>query len=671
MTALVGLILQAAFLLTCVIVADKTHSRAASAESWYVGAGLLVWFVVLVHGRQRRLARQEREERERLRESRLSDEIFQETELDAMRASAGLLIFEKYLVPLFSIILSGLLGFFAYRIASTAWVEPAWTIKKPAAVGIGMIAIAFFGYLMGKYAAAMAQNRGFRLLRAAGGYVLGNVITAVLVAVAMAMYYFGVTWGERVMVYVIPTVMALVAVEVLLNLVLDVYRPRVEGQEARPPYDSRLLGLFAEPEGVLRTVAATLDYQFGFKVSETWFYRFMERAILPLLLVQLASLWLLTSLVVVDQDEIVFIETLGRPHLSEQEAERGVLATVFHPGFHLKAPWPISVARHVPAARVHRLEVGKIRDEHARLDRLIKVMETPDVVLWRERHIHPEEGFEASFLVPSTADVERAEEPAEPEQAAGAEAVSAEEPAAVRKARKAPHVNLARLAAHVYYRVKQKPDGSIDENAAFTFHYRQSDIQRHVEKLAYRAICRIAASQDFIGWVADEREEVVAQFGRMMREAVEQADLGLEVVQVTIPAVHPPAEVARAYEAVVAALERKESLIHEGEQVSIRTRQVARARRAEILSAAEAYRYVERTVTEAEADLFLVQLSAYERVPRVYMFRTYFNALEEALSRQKVFVVPETATEVQIIDLQEKLRAQLLEGLDVLEEMEE
>ena len=114
------------------------------------------------------------------------------------------------------------------------------------------------------------------------------------------------------------------------------------GQERRPPYDSRLLGLFAEPQGVLRTIAATLDYQFGFEVSDTWFYRFMERAIVPLLLVQVVSLWLLTSLVVVDPDEVAFVERLGVPYVTAEDQAKGLQASLLHPGFYLKWPWPIS-----------------------------------------------------------------------------------------------------------------------------------------------------------------------------------------------------------------------------------------------------------------------------------------------------------------------------------------
>ena len=231
-----------------------------------------------------------------------------------------------------------------------------------------------------------------------------------------------------------------------------------------------------------------------------------------------------------------------------------------------------------------------------------------------------------------------------------------------------PAVNLVRLEGHVYYRIKRKPDGRIDEDAAFTYYYSDTDTALHLEKLAYRAMCRVAASQDFLKWIAEERTAVVQQYLQAVREAAEKAALGLEVVDATINAVHPPAEIARAYEQVVAALEQRESSILEGEKESIRKLNRAEARRVEVLKEASAYAYRERTLAEADAAKFLIQLDAYRKAPQVYLHRTYFDTMEEALKDQRVYVVPVSQNEVQIIDLQEKIRTSILEDLDALEE---
>ena len=119
------------------------------------------------------------------------------------------------------------------------------------------------------------------------------------------------------------------AAEILVTLLLEIYRPRVKGKVARPLYDSRLVGLLAQPESLFTTAAQTLDYQFGFKVSETWFFQLLKKNLPVLLLAQLAVLLLSTCVVFVDAGEQAVLEHFGKP-------VRGRLT----PGAHFKLPWP-------------------------------------------------------------------------------------------------------------------------------------------------------------------------------------------------------------------------------------------------------------------------------------------------------------------------------------------
>src|SRR6202162_1206257 len=110
------------------------------------------------------------------------------------------------------------------------------------------------------------------------------------------------------------------------------YRPRVKGKIERPLYESRLVGLLGQPEGLITTAAQALDYQFGFKVSETWFYRFFRRALGVLVLLQLGALLLSTCVVFIEAGEQGLLERFGRPVTDR---------TLLEPGAHLKCPWPI------------------------------------------------------------------------------------------------------------------------------------------------------------------------------------------------------------------------------------------------------------------------------------------------------------------------------------------
>ena len=646
LTALFGLGMQIVFLCVVFVLRAASHSGAVFAEMCHMVPGVLVWFTVLFHGRQERLAAQEEEELRELKKTRVSEELFEETELDSMRAKTGLLIFERYLVPALSLLLSVSLLLLAYYVIKGTWPsEGAPEPRNIAPVAVGMVFLTFVGFLVGRYAAVMAQNPRYRLLRACAGYMLGNVAGSLLVAVALGATYFGVAWPEWVVVRLIPVVMALVGAEVVLNLIMDIYRPRVEGRPARPPYDSRLLGLFAEPGGILKTLAATLDYQFGFKVSETWFYRFMQRAIVPLVAIQLSTLWLLTSIVVVDKHEVAFIERFGRPRVSEADAAQGLRASIHEPGYYLKAPWPFETARHVPAYELQRLEIGKVYfaegEDRPELEQIGPAMTDPDIILWTEEHVDPEIGYEPDLLAPSFEKLRERES-----EEGGAEPV--------------PEINLARVLGYVHFRVKRRADGVVSPHAAYQYYYMHTDSRRLIEHLAYSVLCRLAANQNFLKWVNVERQECNLRFKEQLQQAMDDYGLGAEVVTAGIPVVHSPPQVADAYQDVINAFEEKEATVFQGEAGAISALENGKAEAARIANASKSYAYRVKALAKADADRFLVQLLAYRKAPNVYRYRKYVSALQKLLPGHRLYVVPVAEDEVQVIDLKEGSGSDLL-----------
>ena len=639
LTALLGLAVQIVFLCTAFALYSASGSSAVVAEMWHLLPGVLVWFVVLLHGRQRRLAKEEREEMEKLREKRLSEELFEETELDKLKAKTGLRIFEKYVVPGFSILFSLVLFGLAYYVYSgiAPWgAEPE--VQSPSTVGVGMVFISFLGFLTGKYAAGMARQRDYRLLRASAGYLLGNVVACLLVTVSMGALHFGLQWPHQVVTYLIPIGMALVGLEVIINLVLDIYRPRVPGQLPRPPYDSRTLGLFAEPGGVVQTISDTLDYQFGFKVSETWFYRFMERAIVPLLAVQIISLWLLTCITVVDQSEVAFIERLGQPVVNQRDAQKGLKATVYEPGYYLKAPWPFDITRHVSAYNVHRFRLGRVFYDEQRPtqdpERAVQRMTHPQVLLWTDPHIHQSMGYQPNLLVPSSRK---------------------------NKQEKGPGINLARVRAFVHYRIKQQDDGDLAPGAVYRYYYGHQDTSDYVQDLAYAVLARIAASQDFQSWLSTDRLGRNREFVSRLQKAVDRRKLGVNIISAGVPVVHPPAEVAQAMQGVLNASQQKQSIVSVGQAEALSTKSEGKVKSIELTQEAKGESYSISTLARADAKRFTEQLKAYRKAPEVYRNRRYFTALESVLSDHRLFVLPDTKREVQVLDLKEEIRPELLD----------
>ena len=646
-TALIGLLAQAVFTVVCFAMASPkvTASLAVAAHGWFFMSGILLWLIVLLHGRQRRRTHEEREDMAELKRVRLSDELFDDREMAELREHAGLATFERFVVPAVSIVLAlGLLALCVWHIRSASlagWsATAAVATRKPLAGAVGLAIIFFAGLLVGKYCVALSQSREFRMLRSAGAFMLGNAALSFVVAFGLVMVHFGAAQLERSLSFIVPGIMGLIGIEFLLNMLLDVYRPRMPGEETRPPYDSRLLGLIAQPGSMVKTIAATLDYQFGFKVSETWFYRFMGRAIIPLIIVQVVVLWLLSCIVIVRPGEMAFIEHWGKPVLTAQDKqanealppEERLEASVFESGLHLKAPWPVEVARPIDAGRIYRREIGKIRYEESdirqRLSKGILTITDTDYVLWDEVHIAPKDGYEATFLAPSAVSTTEAEE--------------------------TPAVNIARLEAEVHYRARHDGKGAVDKKALYQLQYGFQDVDKLVEHLAYGAMCQLSARQDFLKWVHVNRASVSGQFEALMRDVMVAHGTGLEVVYAGIPIVHPPPEVAEAFRGVINAYEIMEKTVHEGRTGEHGIVWAARGAASEIIDSAGIYANYLRTVAEKDAERFAIQSVAYRLAPDVYRYRKYLSAAEEALDRHRIYVVPVRRQEVQIINLENR-----------------
>src|SRR5882672_2788549 len=173
----------------------------------------------------------------------------------------------------------------------------------------GLLALILF--LIGRFSATIARLENHRLLRPSASYLLLGAYLCFFCAAAMAGLKSEFPKTDLYVARALVLVLGSVAAETLVALVFEIYRPRVKGKVGRPLYDSRLVGLLAQPEGLVATAAQTLDYQFGFKVSETWFYVLLKKAFKWMILLQLGALLLSTCVVFIDPGERALLERFG------------------------------------------------------------------------------------------------------------------------------------------------------------------------------------------------------------------------------------------------------------------------------------------------------------------------------------------------------------------------
>jgi len=650
--ALGGVLLHLVFAGIGFALAWWTRCQAMQVEAWHLLLGVPFWGLALIHLRQQRRADEEEEEMERLETARRAGRerrrLFEEGEEQAFVASARLRQLQKYFIPGFTVLAALLLGALAWI---SAW--SMWTVEKPAAIQTQLIsmlllaAVAFFCLLIGKYAAGMSRQPEWGLLRAGASYMMSCALGSAVVAGGLALAQFGMPRPERVAGYAIAALMGLVAIEIIINFILDFYRPRVPGQEPRPAFDSRMLGLLTEPTGILKTAAATLDYQFGFKISQTWFYRFLERAMAPVILFQLAAFYMLTCVCIVGPDELAIIERFGRP-LREVGATDEV--RVFNPGFHCKLPWPIDKVRRHPAKRIQSINIGyelkeaEEPDERAKGRKKVKIP-----ILWDIQHYEKEYHVLVAL---------REEAPAYRGQAAEMRQDEGVEKGAEITA---PPVNL--LSAHVQVQFRIKTKEADRENGLYDYLYRVREPNALLEAIAYRELIRYLAGVDMFDVMGPERAQASRELQKRIQESADKATLGIKIVFVGLQGIHPPVEeeVGKAFQAVIAAQQSKEAEILKARGYSNKVTAKTRHESQILLTRARAQRYEYRVWAEAQAERFKTQLLLDRVSPVVYRMREYLSAIETALADARKYVMPGGGMGSIILDLKDIVRPEIFD----------
>ena len=348
---LVNLVAAVVIFIAAFVVTSYVNSLAGQACAIFLGLGVLVAFAGWFQMRLEENERLEKLEVEELARARGETTLFEAKDAEIFPAQRARAQFEKFFVPGFG-------GLLFLLEAGGAWLLWRWIAR--AATGIvpdrAMASLSLFGifalllFLLGRFSVTIARLENHRLLRPGASFLLAGAYICFVTALGIA---GSRTEFPRVDFYVaraLCVLLGLMAVEMLVTLLLEIYRPRVKGKIARPLYESRLVGLLAQPESLFTTAAQALDYQFGFKVSETWFFQLLQKNLPVLLLAQLAVLFLSTGVVFIDAGEQAVLERFGRP------------VAVLEPGAHLKLPWPADRIYRYRTEQIQTFDVGYTPD---------------------------------------------------------------------------------------------------------------------------------------------------------------------------------------------------------------------------------------------------------------------------------------------------------------------
>ena len=432
------------------------------------------------------------------------------------------------------------------------------------------------------------------------GIALGVMCIAALLAGAATLAgEMGYPPADRFAALTLVTFTGILAIENFINFLAELYRPRRRGGEFCQSYESRLGGLLTEPGAWARNIAGALDYQFGFKVSDTWLFHFLETALLPLVIFQLVVLYLLSCLVFLAPDEAGILEHFGKP------------VAQLTSGAHLKLPWPFETVRRFPVNRVLSFRIGQGQAGQVE----------PSVIVWSIPHVQGEE----QFLV------------AAPRSGTDTNTVP---------------VNLVAFNIPVEYQITN----------IFSFAYNHADAAQLVEQIAYRSLTQEAAARDLFDLMGDGQTRIANSLRQRIQTETDHRQLGVEIKFVGLQGVHPPTQVAEAFESVIGALEQKEANILAAHAAAGRTATLAAANSTKATLDATGYRAQRTEISTAEAQRFLILAQTASKSPRVFRTNLYLGVLADALADTRKYIVPASAAnEVIQINFEEKLRPELFD----------
>jgi regulator of protease activity HflC (stomatin/prohibitin superfamily) len=469
--------------------------------------------------------------------------------------------------------------------------------------------IALVLFPLGRFSSYYARLQKQRLLRPSASYLLLNAVLCAVVGAGIIGVQARFLKADLYVGRILCGLLALVAIETLVTLVLEIYRPRVKGKVGRPLYDGRLVGLLGQPEGLITTAAQAIDYQFGFKVSETWFYRFFERAILWLVPLQILLLILSTGFVVIEPGEQALLEHFGKP----AEAR-----PVLSPGPHLKWPWPVDKIYRFRTDQIQTFDVGFTPDSEK---------ENEKAILWTLAHTK-----EDNFLVANR----------EPAGVGATNQVGG---------RRTPPVSLVTGSIPVLYQITNVVDWA----------YQNEDAPSLLQDLGTREIVRYLAGADLTELMSSGRLDASQALAQRIQAASDEHHLGARIIEVGLQDLHPPVKVAPDYEKVVAATQLKEAKILAARADEIKTNALSAAQAVTLVDAAESGAIANQVGAAARAGLFTNQIPAFEAAPSVYVQRAYLNTFSRATANARKYLLLTTNTHnVIVYDLQESIARDIL-----------
>lgn len=442
----------------------------------------------------------------------------------------------------------------------------------------------------------MPEAPGLRRLLLIATLILG---VAGLAEIGRGLHYGWVVWIQRGL----SLVSLFVAVEMAVRALGRLFLPEPSPDTAKAATDSIIATVLTagprSPGNLIRT-------HLGLDFARSWALSFLTAAAVPALTVTFLFCWMLTGVKLLGPDQRGVYERFGAP------------VSVLKPGFHLVMPWPMGRVRPVEYGTIHTIAAGveegaKAVAEAAKVER-IPAEAVPTAAMsrgWETGH-----ATQATYLV------------ADETGATGSfQAVNTE--------------------ILVHYRT------GMTDQAARDSVYRTVSQTQIVEQETDRLVLRYFSSHTLTGVLGAQRENLQESLKADLSRAVEAYRAGIEITDVLVNEIHPPAGAAQAYHHVQAAGIQAATAAFQAEARAERVKGTAQQEAYQATSAAAGRAVARMQQVTGDAARFAAERQAYALSPSAFLLERRSRNLIEGMRGKNVMIVDHNlpSSQIPLIDM--------------------
>lgn len=160
-----------------------------------------------------------------------------------------------------------------------------------------------------------------------------------------------------------------------------------------------------------------------------------------------------------------------------------------------------------------------------------------------------------------------------------------------------------------------------------------------LKSISQSCIRTVIASYSVDDVLTTGKSEIQARIREMIMEKMEEQDVGIQLVNITIQDSEPPTqEVMRAFKAVETAKQGKETAVNNANKYRNEQLPEAEAQADQIIQDAEAAKQVRINEAEAEVARFNAMYEEYVKNPDVTKLRMFYEAMEDVLPDMKLII---------------------------------